>query len=56
MVLAVGEGRYENGILIPMRVHVGDTILFSKYGYEDVNVDGVDYLIIKEDSILAVIR
>lgn len=55
-VVAVGEGRYDDGELVPMRVKVGDTVVFSKYGYDEVKIDGTEYYILKEDSILAVIN
>src|SRR5690348_3728531 len=54
-VVAVGPGRYDNGQLVPMTVKVGDSVLFSKYGYDDVKVDGVEYLILPESSVLAVL-
>jgi chaperonin GroES len=55
-VVAVGEGRYENGKLVPVKVKVGDMVVFSKYGFDEVK-DGADELyILKEDSILAIIR
>ena len=55
-VIAVGEGWYQDGKLIPMKVKVGDKVMFSKYGFEEIKVDGVDYYILKEDSILAIIK
>lgn len=56
-VVAVGEGRTtDEGKLIPMRVKVGDIVLFSKYGPDEVKIDGVEYYILREDSILAVIK
>src|SRR5258708_5901493 len=55
-VVAVGEGRHEDGKLIPVRVKVGDTVMFSKYGYDEIKIDGVEYFILKEDSILAIIK
>lgn len=55
-VIAVGGGRYEDGKLIPVRVKVGDTVVFSKYGYDEVKYQGVDYFILKEDGILAIIN
>ncbi|HWU24228.1 MAG TPA: co-chaperone GroES [Candidatus Paceibacterota bacterium] len=54
-VVAVGPGKYENGSLIPMTVKVGDAVLFSKYGYDDVKIDGKEYLILSESSVLAVL-
>jgi chaperonin GroES len=55
-VMAVGPGRYDAGQIIPMTVKVGDKVLFSKYGYEEVKVDGKDYYIFSESSIMAVIK
>lgn len=55
-VIAVGEGRWQDGKKIPVTVKVGDRIVFSRYGYEDVKIDGVEYYILKEESILAVIN
>ncbi|HEX2792363.1 MAG TPA: co-chaperone GroES [Candidatus Paceibacterota bacterium] len=54
-VVAVGPGRYDDGALVPMTLKSGDTVLFSKYGYDEVKVDGTDYLILPESSVLAVI-
>lgn len=56
VVMAVGDGRTENGKLIPMKVKVGDTVIFSKYGFDEVKVDGNELYILKEDSILAIIK
>ncbi len=55
-VVAVGAGRYEDGDLLPMTVKVGDTILFSKYGYDEVKVDGQDYYILSESGVLAILK
>src|SRR5262245_4649487 len=56
-VVAVGEGkRNENGQLIPLRVKVGDTVMFSKYGFDEVKIDDEDYVIISESQVLAVIK
>ncbi|MBX4195597.1 co-chaperone GroES [Candidatus Parcubacteria bacterium] len=55
-VVAVGEGRFEDGKLVPMRVKVGDAVIFSKYGYDEVKLDGEELYLVKEDSILAVIK
>lgn len=54
-VVAVGEGRYEEGAHVPMRVSKGDKVIFSKFGYDEITIEGDDYYILKEDSILAVI-
>ena len=54
-VVAVGSGRLlDNGERAPMQVKVGDTVIYSKYGGTEVTLSGVDYVILDEDSILAV--
>ena len=55
-VVAVGEGRMENGKLIPVKVKIGDVVIFSKYGFDDVTVDGSEFYILKEENILAIIK
>ena len=55
-VIAVGEGRYdEAGKRIPMEVKVGDRVIYSKYGGSEVKVDGEEYLILREDDVLAIV-
>ncbi len=56
IVLAVGPGEYQDGDLIKITVKVGDKVVFSKYGYEDVNVEGEELYLIKEENILAIIK
>jgi chaperonin GroES len=55
-VIAVGEGRYENGKIVPMKIKIGDRVLFSKYGFDEVKIDEEELYILKEESILAVIK
>ncbi len=55
-VIAVGEGEYQDGKLIPLKVKVGDKVIFSKYGYDEIKVDEKKYFVIKEENILAVIK
>lgn len=55
VVVAVGPGKYDDGALVPMEVSVGDTVLFSKYGFDEVKIDGVEYYILAESSVLAVL-
>lgn len=56
-VVAVGEGkRTDKGETIPMRVKVGDTVVFSKYGYDEVTIDEQEYYIVSESNILAIIK
>jgi chaperonin GroES len=56
-VIAVGPGgRDESGKLIPIDVHVGDTVLFGKWSGTEVKIDGQDLLIMKESDIMGVIE
>ena len=56
-IVATGNGRIgEDGKLLPMDVKVGDRVLFSKYGGTDVKIDGIDYLILRQDDVLGVIE
>ena len=55
-ILAVGDGKVtEDGKRIAMDVRPGNVILFGKYSGQDIKIDGEDYLILKEDEVLAVI-
>jgi len=54
-VVAVGPGKYENGEYLPMTVKIGDNVLFSKYGYDEVKIEGNEYYILTEASVLAII-
>jgi chaperonin GroES len=55
-VIAVGEGRFdETGKRIPMDVKKGDTILFGKYTGNEIKIDDKEYLIMREDDVLAII-
>ncbi len=57
-VIAVGKGRtLEDGTVKPLEVKVGDKVLFSKYsGTEVTTKEGEEYLVVKEDDILAIIE
>lgn len=56
-VMAVGPGgKNKEGKLIPMDVAVGDHILFAKYGGAEVTLEGQDYLMLKDDDVLAVFQ
>lgn len=51
-VVAVGPGkRGDDNELVPLGVKVGDTIMFNKYGYEEIKINGTEYYLVKEDSI-----
>lgn len=56
-VVAVGEGRRTNsGKVIPPEVKPGDIVLFTKYGPNEVKIDDKEYLIAKQEDILAIIE
>jgi chaperonin GroES len=52
-VMAVGAGKIEEGKRIPLDVKAGDRILFGKYTGNDILVDDQEYLILREEEILA---
>jgi len=55
-VKAVGPGKKnEDGKVIPLEVKVGDKIFFSKYGGTEVKIDGKEYVIMREEDVLAII-
>ena len=55
-VIAVGNGKVlENGTKVAMDVKAGDRVLFGKYSGTDIKIDGQEYLILREDEVLAVI-
>ena len=56
MVVAVGKGEYKDGKLVSVSVNVGDKIAFSKYGYDEISIEGEEYYLIKEDNILAILK
>jgi chaperonin GroES len=55
-VIAAGDGKVtDEGKRVALDVKKGDTILFGKYSGQEIKLDGVDYLIMKEDEVLAAI-
>ncbi len=56
-IVAVGNGKKtEDGKVLPLDVKVGDTVLFGKYAGTEIKVDGNDFLMMREDDILAVVE
>ena len=56
-VIAAGNGKTkDDGKRIPLDVTAGDTILFGKYSGQEIKLDGEEYLIMKEDEVLAIIE
>lgn len=55
-VIAAGDGKANNaGTRVALDIKQGDTILFGKYSGQEITLDGVDYLIMKEDEVLAAV-
>ena len=55
-VVAVGPGGYVDGKEVKMELKVNDRVFFSKYGGNEVKLDGEEYLILKQDDILGVVE
>jgi chaperonin GroES len=56
-VVAVGKGKIlENGNLQPLEVKKGDKILFGKYAGTEINIEGDEHLIMREDDIIAIVE
>jgi chaperonin GroES len=56
-IVAAGPGKWdENGKRIPLEVKKGDRILFGKYAGNDIKIDGVEHLIMREDDILDILE
>ena len=53
-VVAVGEGKFQDGKMVPLSLKVGDVVLFQ-WG-EKVNYKGEDYMIVRENEVVAVVR
>jgi chaperonin GroES len=57
LVTAVGNGKVlDDGSLRKLDVKTGDKILFSKYSGNDIKIDGVEHLILREDDVLAILE
>ena len=55
-VLAAGKGKLsDDGTLTSLDVKAGDTVLFGKYSGQEIKLDGIEYLIMREDDVLGVI-
>ena len=55
-VIAVGLGKKEKNERVPLDVKEGETILFGKYSGQEIKLEGEEYLIMREDEVLAVIE
>jgi chaperonin GroES len=56
-VMAIGKGkRLEDGTVVAPDVQIGDRILFGKYSGNEIKLEGVEYIIMREDDILGVVN
>ena len=55
-IIAVGPGRYEKNVRVPMEVKVGDKVLYGKYSGTEVTIDTEQYLILRESDVLAIVN
>jgi chaperonin GroES len=51
LVVEVGSGKIVNGVLVPLDVEVGDTVVFGKYSGAEIEIDGVLLLVLREEDI-----
>ena len=56
LLIAVGPGGMVDGKEVTMQVAVGDKVIYSKYAGTDVELDGEEYIIVKQNDILAVVK
>jgi len=55
-IMAIGKGkRLEDGTVVPLDVKTGDRILFGKYSGNEIQLDGVEYIIMREEDVLGVL-
>jgi chaperonin GroES len=55
-VISVGRGRYEDGKWIPLDVKAGDVVLYGKYSGTEIKHEGKEFLIVRENDILAILE
>ncbi len=56
MVVAVGSGKREDGKVLALDVKAGDKVLFGKYSGTEIELDGEEHLIMREDDILGIVE
>ncbi|MEW5907143.1 MAG: co-chaperone GroES [Elusimicrobiota bacterium] len=55
-IVAAGKGRTEDGKLVPMEVKLGDKVLYGKYSGTEIKINDEEYLIMKEEDILGIVK
>ena len=55
-VMAIGKGkRLDDGKMVDLDVKVGDRVLFGKYSGNEIKLDGIEYIIMREDDVLGIL-
>lgn len=55
-VIATGVGKHVDGILVPLGMKVGDRVMFGRHAGTEIHIDGVEFLVLREDEVLGVIE
>ena len=56
-IMAIGAGKItEDGKIVPLQVKVGDQVLYGKYSTNEINVDGEEFLMMRESDIFAIVK
>ena len=55
-IIAIGNGKYIEGKLLPLQVKVGDKVLFGKYSGTNIKLDNTEYLVMREEDIMGVLE
>lgn len=55
-VLAIGQGKYVDGKMLPLQVKVGDKVLFGKYAGTNIKFAEHEYLVMKEEDVMGVVE
>jgi len=55
-VIAVGPGALVDGKRVPMDVAVGDKVFYAKYGGSEIKIDGVEYIVMSQSDIMAIVK
>lgn len=55
-VVAIGQGRYVDGKLLPLQVQVGDKVLFGKYSGTSIKLSATEYLVMREEDVMGIIE
>ena len=55
-IVAVGNGKVEDGKTVELTVKAGDTVLYGKYSGTEVNIEGTEYLIMRENDIFGIVN